>query len=166
MATGRVRAGFFHIRARPAGQDLRPRPGPFTKRIFFPGPEPAPAGPRWAVVLQGPFCGPIKKKKKVCLILIFSATKQEGKRTLKKIYYFLSNQQIRNPSFFIAIFSHIKSKTRINIQTLGLNNMTLQNQIKSNKPILFNQNSTKTRNYKFDSLNKKNDFHCKRLSSQ
>ena len=45
MATGRVRAGFFHTRARPAGLDLRPEPGPISKRIFFAGPRPAPPGP-------------------------------------------------------------------------------------------------------------------------
>ena len=45
MATGWVRAEFFHTRTRPAGQDPRPEPGPFTKRIFFPGPEPGSTGP-------------------------------------------------------------------------------------------------------------------------
>ena len=49
MATGRVRAGFFHTRTRPAGQDPWPEPDPFIKRIFFPGPGPgpgpAPTGP-------------------------------------------------------------------------------------------------------------------------
>ena len=45
MATGRVRAGFFHTRTRPAGQDPWPEPEPFIKRIFFPGPGPAPTGP-------------------------------------------------------------------------------------------------------------------------
>ena len=39
--------------------------------------------------------------------------------------------------------------------------MTLQNQIKQAN--LFNQNSTKTRNYKYDSLNKKKNFYCKSL---
>ena len=57
MATGRVRAGFFYIRTRPAGQDPWPGPGPLTKRIFFPGPT----GP---VKGLGPICGPTKKKKK------------------------------------------------------------------------------------------------------
>ena len=64
-----------------------------------------------------------------------------------------------NLFFFITIFSQIKSKNKI-----GLNNKTLQSQLKQVN--LFNQNSTKTRNYKFDSLNKKNDFHYKNLSSQ
>ena len=63
--------------------------------------------------------------------------------------------------FSLQYFPTSKAKTRINIQTLGLNNKTLQNQIK--QADLFNQNSTKTRNYKFDSLNKKNDFYCKSL---
>ena len=45
MATGRVRAGFFHTRTRPAGQDPWPEPDPFIKRIFSPGPGPAPTGP-------------------------------------------------------------------------------------------------------------------------
>ena len=63
--------------------------------------------------------------------------------------------------FSLQYFPTSKVKTRINIQTLGLNNKTLQNQIK--QVDLFNQNSTKTRNYKFDSLNKKNNFYCKSL---
>ena len=37
MATGRVRAGFFHTRTRPAGLSPKPEPGPFINRIFFPG---------------------------------------------------------------------------------------------------------------------------------
>ena len=45
MATGRVRAEFFHTRTRPAGQDPWPEPDPFIKRIFSPGPGPAPTGP-------------------------------------------------------------------------------------------------------------------------
>ena len=67
-----------------------------------------------------------------------------------------------NPFFFLLqYFPTSKAKTRINIKTLGLNNKTLQNQIKQTD--LFNQNSTKTRSYKFDSLNKKNDFYFKSL---
>ena len=45
MAMGRVRAGFFHTRTRPAGQDPWPGPAPFRIPGFFPGPRPAPAGP-------------------------------------------------------------------------------------------------------------------------
>ena len=45
MATGRVRAGFFYTRTRPAGQDPWPGPDPLTKRVFFPSPRPAPIGP-------------------------------------------------------------------------------------------------------------------------
>ena len=44
MATGRVRAGFFHTRTRPAGQDPWPGPAPFRVPGFFPGPA-GPAGP-------------------------------------------------------------------------------------------------------------------------
>ena len=51
MATGRVRAGFFETRTRPAGLLLLPGPDPFNKRVFFLAPYPArrvsvgPAGP-------------------------------------------------------------------------------------------------------------------------
>ena len=62
MATGRVRAGFFHTRTRPAGQDLRPEPDPSTKRVFFPRPGPAPAG------LRGPR-GPCPARPNLGLIL-------------------------------------------------------------------------------------------------
>ena len=85
MATCRVQTGFFHTRTRSAGLDPRPEPGLISKWIFFAGPRPAPQAPRarWAMVLQGPFCDP--KKKKFCLILIFSATKQVGEKEHKKI---------------------------------------------------------------------------------
>ena len=52
MATGRVRAGFFYTRTRPAGQDLWPGPDPLTKQVFFQGP----------VKGLGPIRGPTKKK--------------------------------------------------------------------------------------------------------
>ena len=100
MATGRVQARFFHIRTRPAGQDPWPRPGPFTKQIFFLRPEPASTrprklhGPHWAVVLQGPFCGPIKKKMFAISRLAFV------------------NSLIRSPSYFsiyFVTFSRTKS---------------------------------------------------------
>ena len=61
MATGRVRAAFFHTRTRPAGQDPWPRPAPFRVPGFFPGPRPAPAGPRLEI---GPKSWPNQKKKK------------------------------------------------------------------------------------------------------
>ena len=64
MATGRVRAGFFHIRTRPAGQDPWPGPGPFMVPGFFPGPRPAPAGPRGPRLGIGPNSWPNQKKKK------------------------------------------------------------------------------------------------------
>ena len=105
MATNRVRAGYFHIKTQPAGQDPRPEPGPFTKRIFIFEPRGL-HGPRWAVVLQGPFCGPIKKN--VCLILIFSVTKQEGKKNTKENPLFsqhptdLNNRKPTKPIIFSA----------------------------------------------------------------
>ena len=54
MATGRVRAEFFFLlyldpvfsySTRPVGQDSRPGPSPFIKRIFFLGLRPSPLGP-------------------------------------------------------------------------------------------------------------------------
>ena len=45
MATGRVRARFFHTRTQPAGQDPWPGLGPFRVLGFFPGLGPAPARP-------------------------------------------------------------------------------------------------------------------------
>ena len=60
MATGRVRAGFFYTRTRPAGQDPWPEPGPLTKRVFLPGdPDPPQPGP---VKGLGPIRGSTKKK--------------------------------------------------------------------------------------------------------
>ena len=41
---GRVRAGFLHTQTQPPGQDPRPEPSPFTKRIFFRGPDQPPSG--------------------------------------------------------------------------------------------------------------------------
>ena len=127
----RQRVGFSHTQTRVTGQDLQPGPSPFTKRIFF-GTRTHPYGPRrlhksrWAVILQGPFCGPIKK---ICLPdidllnnqtrgekehsrkpIIFSATNIFEQSETNKTHYFLSNQQIGNPFFFITLFSHIKSK--------------------------------------------------------
>ena len=67
MVTGRVRAGFFHTRTQPAGQDPWPGPAPFRVPGFFPGPRPAPArargarGPRLEI---GPNLWPNQKKKK------------------------------------------------------------------------------------------------------
>ena len=111
-------------------------PGPdlFTKRIFLPRPGPAPARPyrlhrpHWAVVLQGPFCGPIKKKSMPDIDflsnqtggekedsrkpIIFLATNRSEQSKTNKTHYFLSNQHIGNPFFFIIIFSHIKSKSK------------------------------------------------------
>ena len=61
MATGRVRAGFFHTRTRPSGQDPWLGPGLFKVPGFFPGPGPAPAEPRLGL---GPSSWPNQKKKK------------------------------------------------------------------------------------------------------
>ena len=63
MATGRVRAMFFHTRARPVGQDPKPGPGPFRVPGFFPGPRPAPSGPRGPRLGIGPNSWPNQKKK-------------------------------------------------------------------------------------------------------
>ena len=105
MATGRVRVEFFHTRARPAGLDPRPEPGPISKWIFLRVPDPPRGlhGPHWATVLQGPFCGP-KKKKILPDIDFLSNQTSRGKRTqenpdlnkseINKDHYFLSNQQI------------------------------------------------------------------------
>ena len=54
MATGRVRAGFFHTRARPAGLDPRPKPGPIVNGFFFAGPRPTPPGPAGSTGPVGP----------------------------------------------------------------------------------------------------------------
>ena len=60
MATGRVRAGFFHTRTQPAGQDPWLGPAPFRVPGFFPGPEPARTGLRLEI---GPNSWPNQKKK-------------------------------------------------------------------------------------------------------
>ena len=70
MATGRVRAGFFHTRTRPAGLSPKLEPGPFINRVFSlePGPASAgprgPRGPRQALLDLGLIRSPTKKKKK------------------------------------------------------------------------------------------------------
>ena len=78
MATGRVRAGFFHTRTRPAGQDPWPGPAPFRVPGFFPGPRPAPAGVRGARGPRleiGPNLWPNQKKKKKSPDLFFPTFK-------------------------------------------------------------------------------------------
>ena len=89
MATGRVRARFFHTRTRPAGQDPWPEPDPFIKRIFFLGPELAPTGP------TGP----------VGLILMTSTAQPKIKN---KIFFLREN---RNKNFDLGFFSP-KSQTQ------------------------------------------------------
>ena len=64
MATGRVRAGFFHTQTQPAGQDPWPGPTPFRVPGFFPGPEPALAGPHGPRLEIRPNLWPNQKKKK------------------------------------------------------------------------------------------------------
>ena len=59
MTTDRVWVEFFHTQTRPAGQDLWLRPSPFTKRVFFGGPDPSLSSP---VKGLGPICGPTQKK--------------------------------------------------------------------------------------------------------
>ena len=106
MATGRVRARFFHIRTRPAGQDPQPRPGPFTKRIFFPGLGLAPVGPhgpRWAVVLQGPFCGPIEKKKKSLPNIDFLGNQTGGEKYTQENLLFSQQPTDRKTFFFFSL---------------------------------------------------------------
>ena len=44
--------------------------------------------------------------------IIFSTSNRFEQSETNKTHYFLSNQQIGNPSFFITIFSHIKSKNK------------------------------------------------------
>ena len=114
------------------GLDSWAEPGPFTKWIFFSGARTRPCG------LHGP-CGlwyfraysvAQLKKKNVCLILIFLATKPEGKKNTQENPLFsqqptdLNNQKPTKPIifsainrsetlfFFITIFSHIKSKNK------------------------------------------------------
>ena len=72
MATGWVRAEFFHTQTQPAVQDLWPGPDSFIKWIFFPRPKPAlssPASPtslaqpgHFRAQSSAPNSGPIKKK--------------------------------------------------------------------------------------------------------
>ena len=73
MATGRVRAGFFHTQTRPAGQDAWPGPAPFRVPGFFPGPRPAPVGPHGPHGPRleiGPNLWPNQKKKMPRFILL------------------------------------------------------------------------------------------------
>ena len=69
MATGRVRAEFFHTRTRPAGQDPWPGPAPFRVPGFFPGPRPAPAGARGPRLEIGPNLWPNQKKTRIYFFL-------------------------------------------------------------------------------------------------
>ena len=66
MATGRVQAEFFHSQTRLTGLKPWPEPDPFTKRVFFSGPGPAPVGPHGprGPRLGQPDLGPTQKKKK------------------------------------------------------------------------------------------------------
>ena len=105
MATGRVRAGFFHTRTRPAGQDPWPGPAPFRVSGFFPGPRPAPAGPhgpRGPRLEIGPNSWPNQKKKKKKSRFFFP--------TFKPNFFFFSIQacvfQIKklSPNLFLPTF--------------------------------------------------------------
>ena len=117
MATGRVRVGFLHTRARPAGLDPRPEPGPISKRIFFTGPRPAPPGPAGSTGPVGPryFRAHSVAQKKFFLPNTNFPSNQtsRGKRTQEnpdlnisetnKNHYFLSNQQIGTRIIKIAL---------------------------------------------------------------
>ena len=111
MATGRVRAGFFHTRVRPVGLDPRPEPGPISKRIFFAGPRrapPGPVGPRYFRAHSVP-----QKKKNLPNTNFLSNQTSRGKRTQEnpdlnisetnKNHYFLNNQQIGTRIIKIAL---------------------------------------------------------------
>ena len=113
---------------------------------------------------SGPILWPNQKKK--CLPNIDFLSNQPGgeKEHSRKLIIFSATNRSETLFFSLQYFPTSKEKRRINIKNLGLNNKTLQNQF--TQADLFNQNSTKTRYYKFDSLNIKNDFHCKSLSSQ
>ena len=91
MATGRVRAEFFNTRTRPAGQDLQPEPGPFTKRIFFSGPRPGPTSPT----------GPVPHD-------------QSSPKSKTNFFFFL--EKIESKNFDLWFFSP-KSQTQTQIQT-------------------------------------------------
>ena len=63
MATDQVRARFFHIQTRLAGQDPWPELAPFRVPGFFPGLGPAPAGPHGSRLGIGPNSWPNQTKK-------------------------------------------------------------------------------------------------------
>ena len=86
MTTGWIRAGFFHTWIQPAGQDPWPEPDPFRVPGFFPGPKPAPAGPRLGI---GPNSWPNQKKKKFKPRFIFSYVQAQ-------IYFCRSSLHIPN----------------------------------------------------------------------
>ena len=122
----------------------------FGPNFSIPGPAPTGSIGSIGSWYFGPILWP-NKKKNVCLILIFSATKQEGKKNIQenplfsqqptdlnnckpiKPIIFSATNRSKTLFFSLQYFSTSKVKTRINIQTLGLNNKTLQNQIKSNQ---------------------------------
>ena len=121
MTTGRVRAGFFHIRTRPAGQDPQPRPGPFTKRIFFPGPGPAPAGapraPRAPLGrgTSGPILWPNRKKKKSLPNIDFLGNQTGGEKNTQENLLFSQQPTDRKTLFFFFSLQYSpksKAKTR------------------------------------------------------
>ena len=79
MATGRVRAGFFHIRTRPAGLSQKSEPGPFIKRVFFFTPNP----PRRASTGPVPHAQPSPKSETQTSIYDFPAKNHEHKHKSK-----------------------------------------------------------------------------------
>ena len=84
MATGRVRAGFFHTRTRPVRQDPWPGPAPFRVPGFFLGPGPTPVGPRLEI---GPNSWPNQKKKKAQIYFCHSSLPIPNKKIKPKFIF-------------------------------------------------------------------------------
>ena len=123
MAMSRVRAGFFHTRTRPAGQDPWPGPGLFRVPGFFPRPGPAPVGPCLGL---GPNSWPNQKKKNLSPDLFFPYVQAQ-------IYFCRSSLHILNkklsPNLFLPTFKPVYSNS-------SLNNVT---QMPNRKLLIINQ---------------------------
>ena len=113
MATGRVRAWFFHTRTRPAGQDPWPGPAPFRVPGFFPGPRPAPAGARGARGPRleiGPNLWPNQKKKNLSLDLFFPTFKP---RFIFSIQACIFQIKKLSPNLFLPTFKPAYSNSNL-----------------------------------------------------